>query len=496
MKAYILLAAFFAALHPGAHAQQALLVAKEVYRCTPCNNPACDTLLFDHPGTCPVCHMPLIKKLNGVGAAQINTDFAGHWEGSAGTTDQQLKFSLVIAISPAKVLFTAADLNAMDVAGSNVGFNADSIHFELIGDDGVMELNGVLKNGKISGTFATNDQSVAIKNRSGTFELQKATATRVSYTIREVTFRNGDVVLAGSLYLPTGMGKFPAVVCNHSSGDKPRYDGAFIADYLAKRRVAVLIYDKRGDGQSTGDWRASTFEDLADDCIAGVNLLKSEPKINHKLIGIFGHSQGGTISPIIIGRCPDIAFNVAAAAFAVSPPEQDIFRVTNILKHEAHLSDAAADSAIRFYKIWLEVARTGKGWDEMEKVNNEVKNAAWYAWVEPPPANSWPWKWYLSAGNYNYVPYWEKVKIPTLLIYGENDEITPVKPSVINIEAALKKAGNRRYKLIIMPNAIHYFAQVKKEGDLWTQSTPGYFENIYQWIAAACSMQRGGRESN
>jgi alpha-beta hydrolase superfamily lysophospholipase len=260
-----------------------------------------------------------------------------------------------------------------------------------------------------------------------------------------------------------------------------------MADYMARRGIAVLIYDKRGNGQSTGDWKTSNYEDLADDCIAGVNLLKSMTQINDKLIGIFGHSQGATISPIIIDRSPDIAFNVAAAGFAVSSPEQDIFRVTNILKHQAHFSEKLTDSAIRFYKIWLEVARTGNGWNEMEKADSEVRNTRWYSWVEPPPKNNWVWNWYLKTGNYDYAQYWAKVKIPTLLIYGDKDEITPVKPSLDRIKSALKQAGNKQYKVIIMPNAIHYFAQVKKEGDLWTQNSPGYLDNIYKWIRITCS---------
>ena len=466
------------------------LTTTDSYYCTPCGNSSCDTVAFNHPGLCPVCHMPLIKKANKSQSAttQIKNDYTGHWEGFARTTDQQLKFSLDILTNPTiKVLFNAADLNAMDVNAKNVIFTDDSIHFELAGDDANVIFNGISKNGKLTGTLTTNDRSVMTKNRTAFFDLKRVQAAPVHYTIQEVSFHNGNVVLAGSLYLPLGNGKFPAVVCNHSSGDKPRYDGAFMADYLANRGIAVLIYDKRGNGQSTGDWKTSSFEDLADDCIAGVNFLKSIPQINDKRIGIFGHSQGATISPIIVDRCPDIAYNVAAAGFAVSPPEQDIFRVKNILMHQAHLSERQTDSAIRFYKIWIEVARTGQGWDEMEKANDKVKNESWYGWVEPPPKNNWIWNWYLKAGNYNYVPYWEKVKIPTLLLYGEKDEITPVNPSVDRIKSALKKAGNKRYTVIIIPNAIHYFAQVKKEGDLWTQNTPGYFENIYNWIHITCT---------
>ncbi len=486
MKKYFILAIVLTCLQFGSYSQPPDLTNRDSYYCTPCGN-SCDTIIFNRPGLCPVCHMPLIKKVNSSQSVteQISRHYTGQWEGDARTSDQQLKFSLDISTNPViKVQFSATDLNAMDVDAKNVGFTGDSIHFELTGDDATIVFNGFSKNGKLSGTLATDDRTVAMKNRTAFFKLQKVQSDPVNYTIQEVSFRNGDVVLAGSLYLPLGKGKFSALVCNHSSGDKPRYDGALMADYLAKRGIAVLIYDKRGNGQSAGDWKTSSFEDLADDCIAGVNLLKSVPQVNDKLIGIFGHSQGATISPIIVDRCSDIAFNVAAAGFAVSPPEQDIFRVTNILEHQAHFSEKQTDSAIRFYKIWLEVARTGNGWNEMEKINDEVKNATWYPWVEPPPKNNWIWNWYLKAGNYNFVPYWEKVKIPTLLIYGDKDEVTPVKPSVDSIESALNKAGNKRYTVTIMPNAIHYFAQVKKEGDLWTQNTPGYLENIYNWIHA------------
>ena len=85
--------------------------------------------------------MPLIKKLNSPQSvtAKIRNDYTGHWEGFARTTDQQLKFSLDISTNPViKVLFSATDLNAMDVNAKNVTFLGDSIHFELTGDDATM----------------------------------------------------------------------------------------------------------------------------------------------------------------------------------------------------------------------------------------------------------------------------------------------------------------------------------------------------------------------
>ena len=486
MKKYVSLLLFFAWAVRSSYCQTPSANVTYSFYCPPCGNGACDTIAYDQPGICPICHMELIRrprKERG-GSATSNDHLAGHWKGMARTADQQLSISLDISTgSNPSVLFSAEEIAAMNVKA--VGFKATdkNLHFELYGDDGAMVFSGEINKDKISGQFTTVDRSAAVKDRTGFFEMERAILPAVNYSVRDVIFHNGEIQLAGSLYLPAGPGPFPAMVCNHSSGDQQRYDGAFMADFLANRGISVLIYDKRGDGLSTGDWRTASFEELADDCIAGIHFLQTIPSINPKAIGIFGHSQGATISPIIVARCPDIAFNIAAAGFAVSPSKQDVFRVTNILRHKAHFNKAVTDSALRFYKIWLEVARTGKGWDDMQKENQRVRSAGWYSWVQPPDSGNWAWSWYRMAGNYNFTPFWQKVKIPTLLLYGKKDEITPVEPSRRRIESALRKADNSKFQLVMFPNAIHYFAEVKKEGDLWAKTTPGYYDRIYNWIA-------------
>jgi hypothetical protein len=452
-----------------------------------CDND-CDTMIFHHPGECPICHMQLVRQVDPAIAESANEEsrYNGHWDGVATTTDQQLRFSLDIATKPLEVVFNSPDLKALKVTARNVKFDQDTLQFELAGDDDIILCRTVLSGDSLRGSLVTHLDAVAVQNRIAGITLGRAPVSEINYIVREVVFYNGVTKLAGSLYLPTGGGSHPALVCNHSSGDKPRYDGAYMADFLARRGIVVLIYDKRGNGQSGGDWKTSTFEDLADDCIAGVKFLQGIPQVKPRQIGIFGHSQGGTISPIIVARDKDIAFNIAAAGFAVSPEAQDIFRVTNILRNEAHFKKAVVDSAIQFYKIWLEVARTGRGRETLEAAKVSVQGTQWYDWVAVPPKESWVWNWYLNAGNYNYIPYWEKERVPTLLIYGEDDQITPVKPSVTRIEAALKKARNQKATLIIMPKSSHYFTLPKKEGDLWEKSTPGYLEAIYTWIEATC----------
>lgn len=87
--------------------------------------------------------------------------------------------------------------------------------------------------------------------------------------VEDAVFTNGEITLAGRLYLPLGAGPFPAVVFTHGSGpsgrDNPRYDEE--AREFVRSGIACLLYDKRGVGASTGDWRTASFEDLAGDAL-------------------------------------------------------------------------------------------------------------------------------------------------------------------------------------------------------------------------------------
>src|SRR5579871_4713474 len=91
----------------------------------------------------------------------------------------------------------------------------------------------------------------------------------------QVRFRSSDAALAGTLFLPATSGKHPAVVLFHGSGPQPR-DSAR-AEWFAGFGIAGLAYDKRGVGQSTGDFRKVPFQSLVEDGLAGIAWLKARP---------------------------------------------------------------------------------------------------------------------------------------------------------------------------------------------------------------------------
>src|SRR5204863_2609161 len=140
----------------------------------------------------------------------------------------------------------------------------------------------------------------------------------------EVSFRNGDVTLSGTLLLPLTEMPHPAVVFLHGAGSEGRYGARFLAEYLTRYGIAALIYDKRGVGKSTGDWKRSDFNDLAGDAIAGIHLLQQRNEINSREIGLYGHSQGGMITPLISSRSRDVAFIISGAGSAVPVYESEI----------------------------------------------------------------------------------------------------------------------------------------------------------------------------
>jgi hypothetical protein len=130
-------------------------------------------------------------------------------------------------------------------------------------------------------------------------------------------FDAAGVHLAFTLDLPQGKGPFPAVVFGHGSGRVTRDRLKFAADEFTRMGYAVLRFDKRGVGESTGQFvfvgtrdSPTVFPELASDIEAGVRFLRTRTEIDPRRIGISGWSQAGWILPIVARDVPDIAFMV------------------------------------------------------------------------------------------------------------------------------------------------------------------------------------------
>lgn len=144
------------------------------------------------------------------------------------------------------------------------------------------------------------------------------------YATEEVSFTNGDAVLKGTLTLPENCDrKTPVLIMVTGSGLQNRDEELFghkpfavIADAFARAGIATLRYDDRGFGESTGDVVLCTTEDLKNDALAGVKLLRSR----FERVGVIGHSEGGTIALMLAGE-RQVDFAVSLAGMIVSGAE-------------------------------------------------------------------------------------------------------------------------------------------------------------------------------
>ncbi len=142
----------------------------------------------------------------------------------------------------------------------------------------------------------------------------------------DVAIASGDVTLTATLALPrSGNGPFPAVVVVHGSGRVTRRDLRSYGGQLVPQGMAVLFYDKRGVGESTGRFRPfrvadceTLIRELATDVLAAVSYLKERKDVDASRIGLIGGSQAGWIMPLAASQSGDIAFIINLAGPAVT----------------------------------------------------------------------------------------------------------------------------------------------------------------------------------
>jgi pimeloyl-ACP methyl ester carboxylesterase len=410
----------------------------------------------------------------------------GHWEGTM-TRDAK---ALAISIDVSRVRnrlsarFTSAAQKVMEYPFDTISYNAPKLHLDLAG--GSTLFDGELRGDSVVGEFKDEDGS-------GKFSLHRSVALPLPYGQANVTFRNDSVSLSGTLFTPAGPEPHPAIVILQGSGPESRWGTArFLADRFARHGVAALIYDKRGVGGSSGDWTRSDFHDLARDALAGIHLLQRTRGINQKEIGVYGHSQGGSIAPLIASTSSDVAFVISGAGSGVPMYEAEINSLTNQARARG-VSGSDLEDAVTYIKMFVDVARTGTGVTALDSATARVRTKPWFRFVAPPPKSNYWWAFFQHVGDYDPAKAWERVHVPVLIIQAEHDYTVPVQQSIVNIDRALTKAGNADYTILMLPRASHTFNINPEPGQPfeWWHVAPGFPDLLPAWV----NLRMGGRGS-
>ncbi len=322
-----------------------------------------------------------------------------------------------------------------------------------------------------------------------------AFAARVPIRHEEVTFKNGDVTLAGTLLLPVAKGKggkCPTLVFVHGSGAQSREMYWGLGYLYAARGFAVLAYDKRGVGKSTGNWREASFQDLADDAVAGAKFLQARNEIAANQIGFWGQSQGGWIAPLAASRFSEAAFAVALSGGGLSPADTELFDTEFELTKAGYTAKEVSD-ALTWQKLKDEIIASPSNndkWDEYTKARAIAKDKKWFRHPgidifgpEKPDHPFWPHM--RLSYLYNPAPTLRASPAPLLAIFGELDSPEGVKANVRAISQILDQAGRRDYTVKVYPNGSHNLMEVPpdnpKEWVRLKRFPPGFFETMVDW---------------
>lgn len=291
--------------------------------------------------------------------------------------------------------------------------------------------------------------------------------------MRDVRVERDGSILVGS-YSQAGA---TAVVAVHGAaeGERGWYLYRHLHEALPAAGVGVLTFDRRGEGQSTGEPSRGRFDVQADDAIAFAETLEVER------VGLWGISQGGWVGPVAATRSERVAFLVLLASTGVTPAEQMRYAVAEQIRRAGFGPDAVARA--------VELRARAEHWirgHDVGDLDAGLAIAAREPWwplaflpeALPPETEADAARRELAEELFfDPEPVFAQVRVPTLLFYGDDDSWTPVAPSI----DAWRRARGEDVEIVVLTGTGH--EPTHSDGTI----APEYERKLVEWLKAQSS---------
>jgi hypothetical protein len=336
------------------------------------------------------------------------------------------------------------------------------------------------------------------------------------YQEKEVFYDNtgAGIELAGTLTFPGSGGPFPAVLLIQGSGPQDRNGSVFghhkllvLADYLTRSGLAVLRFDKRGVGGSTGEISGASYPDLSGDVMAGIEYLKSRKEIDSKRIGLVGHDEGGIIAQLVAAESPDVAFMVMMAGPGIKGDKERVLQMTGLFR-----AGGAGEEKVAALGSWLEsmfavvnqekddsIAATRIRELYVKMSLDDKKLLGLSKVVLEGEIRQFLGPYFRETLSYDPGPVLMKVKCPVLAIIGSKDLQVPSAENLPAIQEALDTGGNRNYTVKELPNLNHQFQTAEtgtpnEYAKIEETISPEALKFIADWIVAQTGNKTAGEK--
>ena len=285
--------------------------------------------------------------------------------------------------------------------------------------------------------------------------------------MEEIRVERDGFMLAAS-YSPAGG---TAIVALHGAGEGTRDAELYrhLHELLPPAGIGVVTFDRRGEGESTGDSSRGRFELQVEDALAVMEAIGAER------VGLWGISQGGWIGPLAAAASDEVAFLVLVASTGVTPAEQMMYAVEKQLRLAGYGDDVverALDLRRRF-EDWVHT-RAPEPDEQLSADLLAALDEDWVGqlWLPSTLLDEEGLRLWVEEMDYDPRPSFAQVRVPTLLFYGAADSWTPVEPSV----EAWRAARGDEVEIVVIPEAEHDLTL--PDGSL----SPEYQTKLVHWL--------------
>ena len=344
-------------------------------------------------------------------------------------------------------------------------------------DNANIAYEGILKTkDTIIGNFVQSGQSfplILIKKGENTTEIRYQEPSKpYSYHSENIFFDNEEdsVRLSGTLTLPSNKGKFPVVILITGSGPQNRDEELFnhkpflvLSDHLTKKGIAVLRFDDRGVGKSTGTFANATTKNFTADVESAIKYLKTRKEIKKKKIGLIGHSEGGVIASIVANSSDDVDFIVLLATPGLRGDKLMLLQKRK-LESQSGMSELEISKGQEIFSDIYELILNSRA--SNQKLNDDINNILTLKYDSQLTASqiknlsnqlTSPWMYYYL--KFDIKTSLMNLKCPVLALNGEKDLQVPAKENLKAIKNALIQGGNDKGTIKKLPYLNHLFQE-------------------------------------
>lgn len=405
---------------------------------------------------------------------EISDNLIGYWEGAFIKNNSYQKIEIDFSKSNGKIL----GLQIMDEWHPTFGefqvpVEIDSTGLISFGTGyGKAELRLDTQNLEIIGQLAGFNPSIYVHLK------KTAKKPKPNYTIEEVSINSGEIKLNGHLHLPNSNPTKTAIIIVGGRGcdaDETKYN--LYTKFLRKYGIAVLPYQKRGTGNSTGNCSLATIQDLAED-LGNIKSFLEKHKSGFEKIGVLGISAGGWTMTKSEEET-DFDFMISIVGPSTSVREQQI-QSANYGSEFYKLEPNAKQNLIRYTNLLFDVKQTRSGYEELKSLLQLAEKEKWNQLLEStdiPKSENEINKLWVKRHNFNPENVLKNYNKPFLGIYGQRDWIVPPKE---NIEKLNNFFSNNIENLttVIAYNAEHGMEMEEKWIDLGQNQSYWHFYRI------------------